>query len=211
MSVRSHLALRAAVAVALTHPLAAPATAQGRAEPPLAPFAAEKVSVMPVQFLRADSGAPVRTTDWATLRRELDDSIGAAIAGRGVGTKWAYAADIARLARRNTAYVSDPYTIGAGGLRARTLEANQQLPRTLIDNLRSLIALGDSRYALVPVDLSLVRQGGDWKAVLRLVLVDGRRGQLIWFADIAVDTDPAFTGAAAGRIAHRVADLVVAP
>lgn len=198
-------AIAVSAAVGLT-----PAAAPAQGEPPLAPFAAQKLSVMPVQFLRADSGAPVRAADWTTLRREIDDSIGTVIAERGVGKKWAYAADVVRLARRNVGYVSDPYTLGAGALRNRVLKRDEQASRTLLDNLRSLIALGDSRYALLPVDLSFARQGPAWMAVLRLVLLDGRAGQVTWFTDVVVDAGATFDSAAAGRLAQGVADLVIA-
>jgi hypothetical protein len=188
----------------------AASTTAGRGEVPLAPFAAMKVAVMPVQFLRTDTAGPVKAADWAILRRELDDSIGVAIAERGIGRKWAYAADVARMAKRNAGYVSDPYTLGAGGLRMRTLKAEEQAPRTMIDNMRSLIALGDARYALVPVELAFAKQGNEWRGVLRLLMVDGRVGQLTWFADLPVETGASFGSAAIGVLAQRIADLVVA-
>lgn len=189
---------------------AAQATTPGaqQAPQPLAAFGAQRVSVMPVQFLRADSAAPVRAPDWTRARKELDDSLGAAIAERGIGRKWAYAADIDRMARRNATYASDPYALGAGGLRDRTLKPEDRLSVVLANNLRALIALGDSRYALIPVELSFARSGAESRAMLRLVLVDGRAGQVVWAGDVAGSAGAAFGAASVGALAQRVADLV---
>lgn len=175
---------------------------------PLAGFAAQKVAVMPVQFVRADSSGSVHAADWAGVRKALDDSIGAAIAERGIGKKWAYAADIERMAKRNAVYVSDPYALGAGGLRTRPLKPEEPVSPVLVNNLRSLIALGDSRFALIPVELSFAHKGAESRASLRLVLVDGRVGQVVWSGDIAGEPATAFGAATIGALAQRVADLV---
>lgn len=184
--------------------------AGGQGEP-LGPFIAQRVSVLPVQLLRADSTAPLRAPGWPAARRELDDSIGAAMAERGVGRRWAYAADIDRLAKRNTGYVSDPYALGAAALRNRTFKPGEQAPALVIGNLRSLIALGDSRFALVPVELSFAGTGADRMAVLRLFLLDGRIGQVIWFGDVAAPAATTFGSAEAGVLGRAVADLVARP
>ena len=186
-------------------PQAAPAAPQGE---PLAAFAAQRAAVMPVQFLRGDTAAPVQMAQWAAIRRELDDSIGAALSDRGLGKKWAYAADIERLAKRNTGYVSDPYALGAGSLRSRQIKPEDQAPMILVNNLRSLIAIGDARYALVPVELSFSGSGADARAVLRLVMLDGRLGQFVWFGDLAALAGTGFASAQIGELAQRVADLV---
>jgi hypothetical protein len=191
---------------------AASAVAQpGPAGAPLAPFAAQKLVVMPVQFLRADSASPVKNTDWPDVRKELDDSIGTAIAERGIGKKWAYASDIVRLSKRNAGYVTDPYTLGSGSLRPpRALKPDDQAPRILIDNLRSHIALGDARYALVPVELAFAKRGPETGATMRFVLIDGRVGQIVWYADVLIPSQGPFSSAAMGAVGQRVADLVAA-
>ena len=138
-------ALAFTFACAATTPAPAPPPQLLTNEAPLAGFASQKLAVMPVQFLRIDSTAPIKAADWAKLRLELDDSIGTAIAARGVGKKWAYAADIARMAKRNADYVSDPYSLGAMGFRDPKKKVGDPAPTTVINNMRSLIALGDSR------------------------------------------------------------------
>lgn len=186
----------------------ATAGAQG-GDPPLAPFAAQKLSVMPVQLLRADTASPLKPAEWATVRREIDDSIGTALSERGIGRKWAYAADIDRLAKRNASYVSDPYALGASGLRGRALKPDDPAPPVLVNNLRSLVALGDSRFALVPAELSFEGHGADARAVLRVVLVDGRGGTVLFAIDVVVPAGAKFDAPHIGGLAQRVADLVV--
>ena len=194
--------------VAIAGQQAPPQAVQG--EPPLGAFASQKLAVMPVQFLRADSLAPVKAAAWAAVRKELDYSVGSAIAARGIGRKWPYAADIVRMAKRNSDYVTDPYSLGAAGLRDARQKVGDPAPMVVINNLRSLIALGDSRFALIPVDLRFSRQGGVVRPVLHLVVVDGRVGQIVWFADVPGDAGPTFASAEIGALAQRIADLVAA-
>ena len=163
---------------------------------------------MPIQFFRADSASPVKPADWALLRKELDDSIGVAIAARGIGKKWAYAADIVRLSKRNADYVSDPYSLGAAALRNSKKKVGDPAPSAVVNNVRSLIALGDSRYALIPVDFWFSNTGGVIRPVLHIVLLDGRGAQLVWFADVAGDPGTKFASAEVGAFAQRIADLV---
>lgn len=200
--------LAGALACAAATPARAPAQQPVAGEAPLAGFASQKLAVMPVQFLRVDSTAPVKPADWAKLRLELDDSIGAALAARGVGKKWAYAADIARLAKRNSDYVSDPYTLGAIGFRDPKKKVGDPAPMAVLNNMRSLIALGDSRFALIPVDFGFTTIGKELRPKISFVLVDGRAGQMLWFADVVGAALTKFTSAELGVFAERIADLV---
>ena len=199
----------AAVAAAVA---ADAATAQTPApQPPLASFVAQRLIVLPVQLLRADSGAFVDAARWGAFRRELDNSIGSAIAARGVGKRWAYAADVVRSARRNAAYTSDPYALGAQPMRAVPIKPGEKLPELFISNLRALIALGDTRYALLPIELVFRRSGSEQRAALRLALVDGRAGLFVWLGEVVSDPAATLTPAIVTSLAARVADLVAAP
>jgi hypothetical protein len=200
----------AAAAFALSLPAVA-AAQQPKPQPPLAAFVAQRIAVMPVQLLRVDTIAFVRPAAWDAFRRELDDSIGSAIAERGVGKKWAYAADMARTARRNAAYVSDPYSLGVQPLRNAVYKGGDKIPELFGSNLRALIALGDTRFALVPVEIAFVGNATRQRAVLRLALVDGRGGLFVWVGDVASDAASSLTPALIGSLAARVADLVIAP
>jgi hypothetical protein len=187
------------------------AAQQPKPQPPLAAFVGQRIAVMPVQMLRGDTAAFVRPAAWDVFRRELDDSIGSAIAERGVGKKWAYAADVARAARRNAAYVGDPYSLGAQPLRNAVYKGGDKIPDVFGSNLRAHIALGDTRFALVPVEIAFVGNALRQRAVLRLALVDGRGGLFVWVGDVASDAASAPTPALISSLAARVADLVIAP
>jgi hypothetical protein len=203
---------RAFAAAVISSVTAATLAAQApRAQPPLAQFVAQRIVVMPVQLLRADTGSLVTPARWSAFRLELDDSIGSAIAERGVGKKWAYAADVARAAKRNAAYVGDPYSLGVQPLRNAIYKGGDKIPDVFGSNLRSQIALGDTRFALVPVELIFVRKGAEQRGVLRLALVDGRGGLFVWVGDVASDPATFLTPALVASLAARVADLVAAP
>jgi hypothetical protein len=171
--------------------------------PPLAPFAAMRVAIFPLQLWRADSSAWSKVADWAALRLEVDSAIAAELQARGLGKKWAYASDIARSAKRNPTYATDPYAIGVGRWRSMAPKAGDQVPTVVADNMRPLTALGDTRYALIPVEL---RSEGE-HAVLRLVLADTRGRTVIWTVDVI-----ALSGAALlDGLSKGVADLVIEP
>lgn len=182
--------------------------AQNGPAAPLAVFASQRLIVLPVQMLRGDSGSWVTPATWERFRRELDDSIGAAIADRGVGHGWAYASDVARMSKRNALYVSDAYAVGAQPLRGQAYKVNDRMPDIMASNLRTLVALSDARYALVPVELVFERKDGRQRAVLRLALVDARTTGFIWVADAVSDGGTAMPAGLAGIIGQRVADFV---
>ena len=194
-------------AVLITHVAAAQKPA---AQPPLAGFVSERIIVLPVQLLRADTGAFVDPLRWGAFRRELDDSIGSAIAERGVGKNWAYAADVLKSARRNAAYTSDPYALGAQPMRDAPIKSGDKIPSLFGSNLRALIALGDTRFALLPIEVVFQKNGGLQRAALRLALVDGRSGLFVWVGAVASDPAASLTPAIVTSLAARVADLVAA-
>jgi hypothetical protein len=182
-----------------------------RPQPPLAPMASQHVLVLPVQMLRADSGAWVGIAGWEKFRRELDDSIGSAIAARGIGRTWKYAADVARIAKRNPDYVGDVYSMGVQSMRAVKYKIGDPIPDIFNNNLRLLIALGDARYALLPVEVWFVRRGDQQIAALKLALIDGRGGSFVWMGEVGSDPATSMTPALINSLAARVADLVAAP
>ena len=181
--------------------------------PPLSPFVAERIIVLPVQLMRHDSAAWLDAAGWGNFRKELDDSIGSAIAERGLGKKWAYAADVVKSAKRNAAYTNDPYSLGAQAMRGIPLKPGDKLPTLFNSNLRTLVALGDTRYALVPIELAFfsIKNSNQRIAALRLALVDSRGGGYVWIGDVASDPATSLTPAVINSLASRVADLVQAP
>lgn len=173
------------------------------AERPLAAFASHRVAVTPVQFWRADSAGWSAAVDGTRLRAQLDSAIAQAFRERGMGARWAFAGDVVRSARRNPTLRADPASLGAGRWRSQAPKPGDALPPLVADNLRTVSALGDTRYALIPVEVR--GHGGD--AVLRLVIADTRLRTVVWTADLLAAGSPD----AAAALAAGVADLVVDP
>ena len=171
--------------------------------PLLGPFADSRVALMPAQLWRADTSAWSKAVVWSTLRLALDSAITDELQARGMGRRWVYPADVVRSAKRNPTYASDPYSLGVARWRGTNPKAGEVLPSVLADNLRPLTALGDTRFALIPVELRAEGEG----VVLRLVLVDTRGRTVIWAGDLL---SPSGDMMIAG-LATRVADLIIEP
>jgi len=171
--------------------------------PPLASFAAQRVAIVPVQLWRADTVGWSRGASWPELRSALDSVLGETLKERGLGTRWAYAADVVRSARRNPMYAVDPYALGVGRWRNTPPKTGDRVPEVVADNLRPITALGDTRYALIPVEL----RGEGELAILRVILVDTRSRVIVWGGDFGV---PGGAGAI-DALATRIADLIVEP
>lgn len=173
------------------------------AQAPLASFAAMRVAVVPVQLWSADTVGWSREAQWSALRPQLDSAIAQALRDGGLGAKWAYAGDVVRAARRNAPYSKDPSTIGVGRWRTELPKAGEQLTALVADNLRAISALGDTRHALIPVELR-----GEGDAVrLRLVLADTRTRSVVWAADLRTTAGPAMLQ----TLAQQLAALIIEP
>jgi hypothetical protein len=173
------------------------------AGPPLGAFAAERVAIVPLQYWRADTSGWSASIVGARIRPQVDSVIAESFRDRGMGTRWSYAADAIRGARRNPTYSSDPTSLGVGRWRSTPPAVGDALPALVADNLRLITALGDTRYALIPVELRA--EGGT--AVLRLVLADTRLRTVVWLSDVAVLAPEGMLAA----LGARVADLVLDP
>ena len=171
--------------------------------PLLGPFADSRVALVPAQLWRADTSAWSKVVVWGTLRLALDSAITDELQARGLGRRWAYPADVVRSAKRNPTYASDPYSLGVARWRGLAPKAGEVMPSVLADNLRPLTALGDTRFALIPVELRA--DGGS--VVLRLVMVDTRGRTVFWAGDLL---SPAGEKMIAD-LAVRVADLIIEP
>ncbi len=183
--------------------LVAAQEAPAAAAPPLTPFTGMRVAIMPIQLWRADTTAWSKAVTWATVRVAADSAIAEELRARGLGSRWAYAGDVVRSAKRNPTFASDPYALGVARWRSVEPKPGDPIPAVVGDNLRPLAALGDTRYALIPVELRA--DGAD--AVLRLVLVDVRTRRIVWFADRTATGGERLVES----VAMRVADLVMAP
>ena len=189
--------------VSLAGPMAAQEAPVVPAGPPLAPFTAMKVSIAPMQLWKADTVGWSREVAWPQVRLAIDSTLQAVLEERGLGRKWNYASDMVRSARRNPTYASDPYALGAARLRSGELKPGTAIPPMMADNLRPFTAIGDTRYALIPVELRA--QGTE--VVLRLVLVDTRSRTLVWAGDLVAPGGARLVD----EVATRVANLIIEP
>ena len=199
---------------------APPAAAAGTrvAERPLAGLVGERAAVTPVQRLRvADSAlaAGISTAEGAAYLSGLDSAIARAAGERS--TSWVFAAAVVRGARRNPTHSPDVYRLAVNPLLAgRRLGPDNALPDPLASQLRTLVALNDARYVVVPAELRIEpAAAGRARLVLRVALVDARASQLRWAGEVAADLPAASSSAlsspAAAALAVRFADLIAAP
>jgi hypothetical protein len=186
---------------------------------PLSTLGALPVIVLPVQQLRGAD--PMGWTEQAGPAKaylaKVDEEIAVALGDRGVRSTWVFPPDLVRSARRNPGYAADPYSLASDQLRAGERRTDQPLMEPLASQLRGLVALNNTRYALVPLELRFERSGVDvtagagGRAVLHLVLVDVRAARVLWWTDISSDNMPRFSPALATSVASHFADLIAAP
>lgn len=181
---------------------------------PLAAFAGQRVIVLPVRYLR-----PADSLQWAASAGKasaylavVDSEVAAALSARGMQSMWVFPPEISRSAKRNAAYVSDPHTLAADWLRPPYRPKPQTLlADPLATQLRSLVALHDARYALLPIELRFEPAAGGGRAVLHVAMIDARAAQIVWIGDVASDAAASFSPAVATSVAGHFADLVALP
>ncbi|HKG92639.1 MAG TPA: hypothetical protein VKA84_12130 [Gemmatimonadaceae bacterium] len=193
------------------------AASSSAAARPLAPMAAQRIVVAPVQQLRgAESvGWSQAMGPAADYLRLVDDEIAFALRERQVGADWVFPPQLAATARRNAPVAADPYALEVAQLLAPPRSGGPvEIVEPLAGQARSLVAFSDARYVLIPTELRFERRaqtaesGGAARAVLRVAVVDARLSRLRWAGDVASDTASAFSPAIAAGVAARLADLV---
>lgn len=189
------------------------AQAPVRAASPLAGLAGQHIVVLPVHYVRADTlGFSARITDQRATLAALDSAIERALGERGFRTSWSYPPALARSAKRNAGYVSDPYALAAERLRAGVRMPDDRLAEPFASQLRSIIAVTDARYALFPVELRFERlTDGRIRPVLHVALLDGRGSSVRWMGDVRGAASTDITPATYESVAFALADLVAAP
>jgi hypothetical protein len=195
-----------------------PQPAQSMAAPPLpirplAPFAARVVAVVPAQHVR-----PVDSLGWVAQAgnpREylasLDNEITFALSERGLRGTWVFPEQVVRSAKRNAAHAPDPRALATEWLRPPVRRPPELLAEPLGSQLRALVALHDTRFALLPVEIRFEKAGGAGFAVLHVALVDARLSRILWRGDLASDTTSSFSPSLAASVAGHLADLIAAP
>ncbi len=176
---------------------------------PLEMLAGQSVLVLPTQYLSFGDSLGWRS---AVLRRAeylagLDDEIGFALGERGLSRKWTFANAISRVAHNNATMVADPHALSAESLR-EPVALEETLKEPLGSQIRSLLALENGRFVLLPVELRTESANGTGVAVLKLMLVDARLAKVKWIGEVRSERLGKFSPAIAASIASRLADLI---
>ena len=180
---------------------------------PLAGLAGQHIVVLPLHYVRADTiGWSSRIAEPRATLAALDSAIERALSERGFRTDWTYPPAVARSAKRNYGYVSDPYSLAAERLRFGARAIDGQVPEPFASQLRSIIAVTDARYALFPVEIRFERlTDGRARPVLRVALIDVRGATVRWIGEIRGAAGNDINQAMLESVAFALADLVAAP
>ena len=180
---------------------------------PLERMAGQQLIVLPVQYLASTDtlGWQQQIPNRAAFLAALDDEIEAVMAARGLGKAWVFGREVERASKLNSILMTDARSLSAEWLRGRVLpETTVRDP--LAQQVRGLVGLKGSRYALLPVELRLEnRPGGTGVAILRVVMIDSRMAQIRWVGEVESDPTRTFSPALATNVATHFADLVLAP
>jgi len=210
-------ALVAAALIAMAACAHAPQPPADKAAPlpatPLSAFAAQHVVVTPTQYLRqADSlGWSERIANPEQYLSDVDAELAFTLEQRGLKTMWVLPDALVRSVKRNPTYATDPHALAAQWLRPPVRKIPEQIPEPLATQLRTLVAINDARFVLIPVEVRFVKSGDEGRAVLHLVIIDARRAAIAWMGDVVSEPSASFSPALAASLASRTGDLFVAP
>lgn len=192
---------------------------------PLEELAAQRILVLPVQsVIFADSlGWGSQISSVRSYLQSLDDEISYTLTDRGLDGKWILSDAVVRSAKRNSDFAPDPHAIDMRQLRPGAKTDEFLLREPLASQLRSLIALTDARFVLIPVEMRVTdlpapkganasgaNPNGPPRAygILHVVVVDARRSQLQWVGDVTGAPLASFSPALAADLASRLGDLI---
>ena len=179
---------------------------------PLERMAGQQIVVFPVQYLASTDtlGWQQQIPNRAAYLAALDDQIEAAMTSRGIKS-WAFGREVERASKMNSILMTDARSLSAEWLRGRTLpETTVRDP--LAQQVRGLVGLKGSRYALLPVEVRFQNRGpGTGVAILRVVMIDSRMAMIRWVGEVRSDPMKTLSPALTASVASHFADLVVAP
>jgi hypothetical protein len=180
---------------------------------PLERMAGQEILVLPVQYLSGNDtlGWQPQIPNRAAFLAALDDQIETAMNARGLGRAWTFGRAVERASKMNSILMTDARSLSAEWLRGRVLpEATVRDP--LAQQVRGLVGLKGSRYALLPVELRLENRGnGTGVAILRVVMIDSRMALIRWVGEVVSDPMRTLSPAVTASVATHFADLVIAP
>jgi hypothetical protein len=180
---------------------------------PLERMAGQQIVVFPIQYLSSTDtlGWQRQIPNRAGFLSSVDDQIQAAFTARGLGQAWTFGSELERASKMNAILITDARSLAAEYLRGRILpDATVRDP--LASQVRGLVGLKGSRYAILPVELRVENgPNGTGVATLRLVMIDSRLAQIKWVGEVASDPMSTLSPALTASLARHFADLVVAP
>ncbi|HXW96496.1 MAG TPA: hypothetical protein VEI47_02840, partial [Gemmatimonadales bacterium] len=92
--------------------------------------------------------------------------------------KWALPPELRKIARRSPTVAPDPDRMGQSLMRANSID---DVPEPLQSSLRSLVAMLNGRFALIPAAITFVpEQSGVVRSEVSMVLADSRTGKVVW-------------------------------
>ena len=179
---------------------------------PLERLAGQEMLVLPVQYLSStDSLGWMRNIpNRAAFLDDLDGKIERELTARGLGSAWTFGREVERASKLNSIIMTDARSLSAEWLRGRPPQ-DLTVRDPLASQVRGLVGLKGSRYALLPVELRLSSKGGTGVATLRVVFIDARLAQIRGFWEIQSDPATTFSPELTSSLARHFADLVVAP
>ncbi len=174
-----------------------------------------RITVTPVFRLDEDDplGWAAKIPRHTAMLRQLDSAIVTEFKARGLGGTWYFAPSLEKSYELNSTYAANPHMLAEEPLLGK-LELGKTYGEPLATQLRTMIAMEDgARRVILPVDVRFERaaDGTSGVAVLKLVLVDARTTEFLWFHEVRSDSAPAFGPAVITSLANHFADLVVAP
>lgn len=181
------------------------------AEAPLNSFAAMRLIVLPAQRTvdaiawGAKAGTP------RVFLASIDSSLEAAVREKGL-TAWVMPSDLARTARRNPMYATNPADIRAGdAVRFLERQRDENIPEPVASQLRTLAGFHDARYALIPVEVRFEPGStpGTGRGVVRMAVLDVRGSRLVFIGDIVGADAAEYSPTLGAELARRFTDLVV--
>lgn len=145
-----------------------------------AALAGQKVAVLPLtlavpELALADDtllGVRAKVLPWA------DSVLLESFSGRAPEVTWVGPPELRRAARRAIGFATDPDHMGHAVLRDPTFKV---VPDPLRSQIRTLVALVDARFVLVPASAVFLREAnGNVRVEMTLVVVDARTGVPAW-------------------------------
>ncbi|MEJ2481840.1 MAG: hypothetical protein P8049_01575 [Gemmatimonadota bacterium] len=224
-SIRTSLVLRMLAGSLAAGVFPSVGTAQ-TADLPRFPFGTPVVFV-PVQSVEPlpGGGWPGGTAGEEEALRAMDAELQFALGASRGAEDWALPADVIRRVDRNPMLRTDPSRLAYQGLLEKP-DKRKQIYEPLHGELRSISALFDTRYLVLPISLFVESDpigseesrpdasaeqngpGTSYRAHLLLAMIDIRSSTIVWWGEVVGAAGGADSPALTASLAERVAEAV---